>query len=49
MNWFLLFLVIFFGILGAIKMMDLFRGLIIKLIESVVFKKGEDIKIWSKP
>lgn len=49
MYWLFLFLLIFFGIFGAVKAAGVFRAFIINLIGSAVFKKDEDIKIWTKP
>jgi len=49
MYWIFLFLMIFFGIFGALKAAYIFRAFITRLIGNAVFKKDEDIKIWTKP
>jgi hypothetical protein len=50
MNDFMLFLLIFFGIVGVIKTASLVYTFVIKKIVCIIFKKNEeDIKIWMKP
>jgi hypothetical protein len=49
MNMFFLFLLVFFGILGVIKTINLTYTFMVQKISSVIFKKEENIKIWTKP
>ena len=43
-----LFLLIFFGIFGAFKVMHLMYTFAVKRIIEVICKKEEDVKIWVK-
>jgi hypothetical protein len=49
MNEIFLFLVIFFGVFGAVKSLSLLYTFVVRKIIGVIFRKDEkDIKIWMK-
>jgi hypothetical protein len=44
-----LFLIIFFGIFGAFKTVSLMYTFMVRRINTAIYRKEEDIKIWMKP
>ena len=48
MNMIFLFMIIFFGIFGAVKAVCLMYTFMVRKVNNAIYRKEDDIKIWTK-